>query len=260
MRFRQFVVLLLILLSHTAVSARTAPSLINSLAGAPLSAEYVAYREQYTQRILRNFHPTSAQEGVTVLFTINRNGMLSEVCLFGTSCSLAFDLAALESVITVSPLPAAPKDFTRNEFGLPARVDFIPARLPKAHNEQVVKLFVHAIPVDVLVRYPNVLNENEVLGPQNLYFINNSFYINDTGKNTELGSRYRQVTEIDVKTNRIIKTEREVPVVLILRKSLLDYFEEWSLFFSTHPATNKQELFAYRDHLHQKYSMLWEKR
>lgn len=113
-------------------AAPAAPAAAARQQGGSLARPEIA-PERYEAALLAHLernkrYPRAARvrgdEGVvTVLFTLDRNGRVSEARVLRSSGSTALDGAALDTVRRASPMPAPPAGIRRLSFTVPMRFD-----------------------------------------------------------------------------------------------------------------------------------------
>lgn len=228
-----FVTLAVVATLQPASLANGVPGIIGRRVGitAP-SLTDIEYDKSVLRRLQANLQMIGSSEAKTksaVIFHIEKDGAISNVTFF-PSGTLNADLAAVEAVLSSSPLPAPPKTKDLDYYnGAPGRLDF-----GEPIVDQAVKVFysghpelkgnvelLHLLPTDILNRYPGVCDAKEIFGCDNLMPV-----------------KVKDVRRPSNKVEALSATE------FLQGTELSSFFEEWNRFFRTHPITTRSELFA----------------
>lgn len=218
--------------------ADTAPGLINTRAMCPeIDIRYLDYEQAYKERITSNMTETIAPEGFTILFKIDRDGLAKDISVFDSSKSKKYDVNALETFLTSFPLnkPYPGKTLDYYQGLLPGRVDFKPRKFQKKVDTEK-NFIVHAIPLDVLNRYPGRFTKGELTEKNNLL----------------------QVTEnLPFKALPVLPgTSHDRLPETILGTGLPAFFSAWCRYFQEHKTPSRDDLLKQRDLLLQKFKGL----
>jgi len=226
---RLFVFILMVGYCQLPTLADTAPGLVNSRANNLESDDrYLKYEETCKTRILSNFDKTKAPQGFTLLFKISRDGIPTDISVFDSSKDGEFDVLAIESLFTSSPLAAPPAGKTLDSYDglLPSRVDFKPKKVTKSGKKRK-SIAVHAIPLDVANRYPGVFSRDELSDRKNLVVYE--------GKLPK--PPYQALPG----------TSHDYSVESVIGKELTQYFSAWMTFFAEHKTATREDLSKHRD-------------
>lgn len=229
------------LLQCPVVTAQGVPGIVGRRCGITgPSLSDIEYDKGILRRLQANLQIADSAQGAksAVLFHIEKDGAISNVTLY-PSGAIRADLAALEAVLSSSPLPAPPKTkdleyyngaLGRLDFGEPA-VDQAVKVFYSAHPKLKGKVgLLHLMPADILHRYPGICDEKEIFGSENLI----------------------PVRLKDISTRRP-SNETVSASEFLQGTKLSSFFDEWNRFFRMHPTTTRSELFAEAARLRKAY-------
>jgi hypothetical protein len=234
---RLFVLSMMLGFCHLPTLADTAPGLVNTrTTNLESDNRYLAYEEACKTKILNNFNETTAPQGFTLLFKIQKDGIPTDISVFDTSKDGYFDVLAIESLLTSCPLEAPPAGKTLDFYDglLPSRVDFKPQKVSKSAKNR--NLEVHAIPLEVANRYPGIFTKDELSDRSNMVV-----YQGELPK-----PPYEAMPG----------TSHDHTVESVIGKDLTQYFSAWMAFFAEHKTASREELSNHRDFLLQKLKTL----